>query len=60
MFSKKLFQYFPRLSVNPKSAVPLKALQSVSEMRDLTTQAILGDYSANKYSDWPDFNLLGK
>ncbi|KAL3989996.1 Erv1 / Alr family protein [Acanthocheilonema viteae] len=51
-------KYFPRNSSSPKYGIPIKTLQSVPEMRDLITQMILLDYSANRSPNWPNFDFL--
>uniref|UniRef100_A0A915PU61 Sulfhydryl oxidase n=1 Tax=Setaria digitata TaxID=48799 RepID=A0A915PU61_9BILA len=53
-------KYFPRNSSSPKYGIPMQTLQSVPEMRDLITQAILLDYSASRHPNWPNFDFLGK
>ncbi|VDK84030.1 unnamed protein product, partial [Litomosoides sigmodontis] len=51
-------KYFPRNSSNPKYGIPMKAQQSVREMRDLITQMVLLDYNTNRSPHWPNFDFL--
>uniref|UniRef100_A0A0R3RM40 Thioredoxin domain-containing protein n=1 Tax=Elaeophora elaphi TaxID=1147741 RepID=A0A0R3RM40_9BILA len=51
-------KYFPRNSSSPKYGIPMKTLQSAGEMRELITQMILLDYSANRSPNWPNFDFL--
>ncbi|KHN70952.1 Sulfhydryl oxidase 2 [Toxocara canis] len=52
-------KYYPRNTTNPLNASKLRPLQTLTEMRDQVTQAILGDYATNKFPDWPQFDFLG-
>lgn len=38
----------------------LRPYQSLSEMRDQLTKAIIDDYSLNKFPDWPTLDYLGE
>uniref|UniRef100_A0A915A6K8 Sulfhydryl oxidase n=2 Tax=Parascaris univalens TaxID=6257 RepID=A0A915A6K8_PARUN len=52
-------KYYPRNITDPAYASTLRPLQTLAEMRDQITEAILGEYATNKFPDWPTFDFLG-
>ncbi|VDK54403.1 unnamed protein product [Anisakis simplex] len=52
-------KYYPRNATDAYHSSRMRPLQTLAEMRDQLTQAILTEYANNKYSDWPVFDFLG-
>uniref|UniRef100_A0A1I8A1G4 Sulfhydryl oxidase n=1 Tax=Steinernema glaseri TaxID=37863 RepID=A0A1I8A1G4_9BILA len=52
-------KFFPRNSSDESSGSKLRPYQSLAEMRDQLTQAVVADYDQNRFEDWPSFDFLG-
>ncbi|KAL3103434.1 hypothetical protein niasHS_002620 [Heterodera schachtii] len=56
-------KYFPRNSTSMDAAETgrlLRSHQSMAEMRDEITRALLDEWEKGRYADWPDFEPLGE
>uniref|UniRef100_A0A914H4J9 Thioredoxin domain-containing protein n=1 Tax=Globodera rostochiensis TaxID=31243 RepID=A0A914H4J9_GLORO len=56
-------KYFPRNSSTTDAAETgrlLRSHQSMADMRDQITQALVAEWEESRYADWPDFEPLGE
>ncbi|TKR80704.1 hypothetical protein L596_014733 [Steinernema carpocapsae] len=52
-------KFFPRNSTDEMSGSKIRPYQSLAEMRDQVTEAVISDYNQNRFEDWPSFDFLG-
>ncbi|CAI5455471.1 unnamed protein product [Caenorhabditis angaria] len=58
IFFYPVIKYFPRAAIDSTGGLPISVKNSVSEMREQLTKAVMDDYALHRYPDWPVFDFL--